>query len=218
MTVKDVIDGFREDVEENPERDAYADTLFQEAIRISMELDNQYHTPEEIREIMGRLTGKKVDESFRLFPPFYTDFGKNITIGRGSRIYTQDILLNEAEDEIGYFVVEDEETAVDVVWGEIVALGRLRAGDISIVGNTVDYPDFIEGMRYHVENGLNVPYLPSLNVMATPLPFLKMTCLKCGYVTLGCCYVARHKDCGGFFTMDFATKIYRKGEKEKAFA
>lgn len=61
MTVKDVIDGFREDVEENPERDAYADTLFQEAIRISMELDNQYHTPEEIREIMGRLTGKKVD-------------------------------------------------------------------------------------------------------------------------------------------------------------
>lgn len=42
---------------------------------------------------------------------------------RGSRIYTQDILLHEAEDEIGYFVVEDEETAVDVVWGEIVALG-----------------------------------------------------------------------------------------------
>ena len=70
---------------------------------------------------------------------------------RGSRIYTQDILLHEAEDEIGYFVVEDEETAVDVVWGEIVALGRLQAGDISVVGNTVDYPDFIEGMRYHVE-------------------------------------------------------------------
>lgn len=82
MTVKDVIDGFKEDAGENPERDAYADTLFQEAIRIGMELNNQYHTPEEIREIMGRLTGKKVDDSFRMFPPFYTDFGKNITIGR----------------------------------------------------------------------------------------------------------------------------------------
>ena len=82
MTVKDVIDGFRESPEENPEYDVYADTLFQEAIRISMELNNQYHTTEQIREIMGRLTGKKVDESFRLFPPFYTDFGKNITIGR----------------------------------------------------------------------------------------------------------------------------------------
>ncbi|MDE7327950.1 MAG: sugar O-acetyltransferase [Lachnospiraceae bacterium] len=47
-----------------------------------MELNTKYHTPEEIREIMGRLTGKKVEDSFRLFPPFYTDFGKNITIGK----------------------------------------------------------------------------------------------------------------------------------------
>ena len=82
MTVEDVIDGFREHVGEDPERDAYADTLFQEAIQVGMELNNQYHTPEEIREIMGRLTGKRIDDSFRLFPPFYTDFGKNITIGR----------------------------------------------------------------------------------------------------------------------------------------
>ena len=74
MTVKDVIDGFKDDTEENPEREAYADSLFQEAIRISMELNNRYHTPEEIREIMGRLTGKKMDDSFRMFPPFYTDF------------------------------------------------------------------------------------------------------------------------------------------------
>ena len=82
MTVKDVIDSFNDDAVENLERDAYADFLFQEAIRIGMELNNQYHTPEEIREIMGRLTGKKIDDSFRMFPPFYTDFGKNITIGR----------------------------------------------------------------------------------------------------------------------------------------
>lgn len=82
LTVKDVIDGFKDDAGENPERDAYADILFQEALRISMELNNRYHTPEEIREIMGRLTGKKIDVSFRMFPPFYTDFGKNITIGR----------------------------------------------------------------------------------------------------------------------------------------
>lgn len=82
MTVKDVIDGFKDEAGENPERDVYADILFQEAIRISMELNNRYHTPEEIREIMGRLTGKRIDDSFRMFPPFYTDFGKNITVGR----------------------------------------------------------------------------------------------------------------------------------------
>lgn len=82
MTVEDVICGFLAEDEKDPERSAYANELFQEAIRIGMELNNQYHTPEEIREIMGRLTGKKIDETFRLFPPFYTDFGKNISIGK----------------------------------------------------------------------------------------------------------------------------------------
>jgi acetyltransferase-like isoleucine patch superfamily enzyme len=82
VTTQDVIDGFREGAKEDAERNAYADMLFQEAIKIGMELNNQYHTPEEIREIMGRLTGKKIDSKFRLFPPFYTDFGKNITIGK----------------------------------------------------------------------------------------------------------------------------------------
>lgn len=82
MTVKEVTDGFREGAEENAERDAYANELFQEAVRIGMELNTKYHTPEELREIMGRLIGKEVDRSFRMFPPFYTDFGKNITIGK----------------------------------------------------------------------------------------------------------------------------------------
>lgn len=82
MTVEDVIAGFQEDAPADPKRDAFADELYQEAIRIGMELNTAYHTPEELREIMGRLTGKKPDKSFRLFPPFYTDFGKNITIGK----------------------------------------------------------------------------------------------------------------------------------------
>ena len=82
MTVKGVIGGFREGAEKNAERDAYANELFQEAVRIGMELNTKYHTPEELREIMGRLIGKQVDRSFRMFPPFYTDFGKNITIGK----------------------------------------------------------------------------------------------------------------------------------------
>ena len=67
---------------QNPEWRKFFDAICQEAIQIGMELNNQYHTPEELREIMGRLTGKKIDDTFRLFPPFYTDFGKNITIGK----------------------------------------------------------------------------------------------------------------------------------------
>ena len=32
--------------------------------------------------IFSELTGKEVDKSFRMFPPFYTDCGKNINIGK----------------------------------------------------------------------------------------------------------------------------------------
>lgn len=57
-------------------------TLSQEALRITSELNQCYHTPEEIREIMQRLTGRPIDDGFGLFPPFYTDCGKNIKFGK----------------------------------------------------------------------------------------------------------------------------------------
>ena len=53
-----------------------------EAQKITMEINTKYHEPEEIAELFSRLIGKPVGEGFGLFPPFYTDFGKNITIGR----------------------------------------------------------------------------------------------------------------------------------------
>lgn len=56
--------------------------LSQEALKLTMELNNKYHTPEEIVEIFSQITGKDVDKTFRMFPPFYTDCGKNITVGK----------------------------------------------------------------------------------------------------------------------------------------
>ena len=56
--------------------------LSQEALRLTAELNGGYHTPEELRDIMTRLTGRPVDDTFALFPPFYTDCGKNIRLGR----------------------------------------------------------------------------------------------------------------------------------------
>ena len=56
--------------------------LAQEALKITVEINNKYHTPEEITALFSELTGKKVHESFRLFSPFYTDCGKNITLGK----------------------------------------------------------------------------------------------------------------------------------------
>ena len=55
--------------------------LTQEALKITMEINNKYHTPEELRELFSKLTGKRVPDTFSLFPPFYTECGKNITLG-----------------------------------------------------------------------------------------------------------------------------------------
>lgn len=56
--------------------------LSSEARRITARLNFSYNEPEEIRALFSELIGKPVDESFMMFPPFYTDCGKNITIGK----------------------------------------------------------------------------------------------------------------------------------------
>lgn len=56
--------------------------LSQRALKITMQLNNQYHTHEEIIQLMSDLTGRKIDDSFALFPPFSTDCGVNLHIGK----------------------------------------------------------------------------------------------------------------------------------------
>ena len=56
--------------------------LSQEALRITAELNNRYHTPAEIRALMSELTGEEIEDTFGLFPPFYTDCGKNTHFGK----------------------------------------------------------------------------------------------------------------------------------------
>lgn len=50
--------------------------------RLQFELNCNYHTPGEIRDLFGEITGQRMDDGFALFPPFYTDFGRNIHIGK----------------------------------------------------------------------------------------------------------------------------------------
>jgi len=54
----------------------------QDALRITGELNGGYHEPERVRELLSQLTGKPIDDSVTVFPPFYADFGKNITVGK----------------------------------------------------------------------------------------------------------------------------------------
>ena len=67
---------------DTPEIGRFMDEMSDQARRITFELNGSYHTQDEIRALLSRLFGKEVDPSLRLFPPFYTDFGKNIRIGK----------------------------------------------------------------------------------------------------------------------------------------
>ena len=51
------------------------------AMRITMEMNCKYHTPEELRALLSELWGFKVPDSVNIFPPFNTDFGKNTEVG-----------------------------------------------------------------------------------------------------------------------------------------
>ena len=59
----------------------FMNEMSEEARRITFRLNNSYHTPDEIRALLSELFGRPIPSSLRVFPPFYTDFGKNIQVG-----------------------------------------------------------------------------------------------------------------------------------------
>ncbi len=54
-----------------------------DTMKLANELNSGYHTPDEVRDYLSRITGKDIDPSVTLLPPFYVDYGKNIYIGKG---------------------------------------------------------------------------------------------------------------------------------------
>ncbi len=82
-----------------------------EAQKITMEINTKYHEPEEIIKLFSELTGSGIDDGFAIFPPFYTDFGKNIHIGKkvfinaGCKFQDQGGIYIDDEALIGHGVV-----------------------------------------------------------------------------------------------------------------
>lgn len=61
----------------------FMDAMSEEARRITFRLNSDYRTQSEIRQLLSELTGTDIHESVKVYPPFYTDFGKSLEIGRG---------------------------------------------------------------------------------------------------------------------------------------
>ena len=66
----------------------FMDDMSNEARRFTFRLNASYHTPAEVRNLLSELFRSPVPPTLRVFPPFYTDFGKNIVIG-------VDVLIND---------------------------------------------------------------------------------------------------------------------------
>lgn len=64
-----------------PEICSFMDEMSNEARRVTFRLNAEFHTPEEVRALLSEIMGYTVPDTLRVFPPFYTDFGKNIHIG-----------------------------------------------------------------------------------------------------------------------------------------
>lgn len=71
-----------EAIEGGSEQHQFMHGAAQEAFRITAEINNHYRPPHEVRALLAELTGKPVDDTVVVFPPFVSEFGKNLTLGR----------------------------------------------------------------------------------------------------------------------------------------
>lgn len=53
--------------------------LSQQALQVTAKINNHYHTPEALTDLLSELTGKTVSPTVTVFPPIYSDCGKNLT-------------------------------------------------------------------------------------------------------------------------------------------
>ena len=90
-------------VKANSDLHKWMHILANDAMRKTAELNNSYHDPQEIRNLFSQIIGKPVDDSFSMFPPFYTDCGKNIYVGKN-------VFINcccHFQDQGGIYISDD---------------------------------------------------------------------------------------------------------------
>lgn len=143
---------FGEDTDADSDRLMADGELFQEAIKITMEINCQYHKPDELKALMERLTGRRIGGGFRMFPPFYTDFGKNIVIGN-------DVFINSGchfQDQGGIWIGDG------ALIGHNVTLATINH-DLEPENSRKNHYAPIK-IREHVWIGSNAVILPGVTV------------------------------------------------------
>ena len=77
-----------ERVEKGAEIGQNFDYYLFEAQKILAEMNTGYHTPDQLQELFARLTDRPAEPTLTIIPPFYSDCGKNIRVGKNVFINT----------------------------------------------------------------------------------------------------------------------------------
>ncbi len=70
---------------DDPEYEKISGTI-RETMRLASVFNARAPFDEDNRELLAQIFGKTLDESSSILPPFYIDYGKNVTIGDNSII------------------------------------------------------------------------------------------------------------------------------------
>jgi acetyltransferase-like isoleucine patch superfamily enzyme len=101
---KDILERLKagEPIRLNDPEYAKINEIVDTTLRLSRKLNNSENTS-EIRNLLSKITDNVIDESTTVFPPFYTNFGKFITIGKN-------VFINHACSflDMGGITIEDE--------------------------------------------------------------------------------------------------------------
>lgn len=135
----------------DPEHKKIKDVIT-EAQRIVAELNTGYHDNAEVQAIFSRLTGVEVDKSFWLMPPFYTDFGRNIRVGKDVFVNTCCTFMDR-----GGIVLEDRVLVAPKV--NLVTTGH--PVDPEIRRDTISEPIVV---RENVWLGLGASVMPGVTI------------------------------------------------------
>jgi acetyltransferase-like isoleucine patch superfamily enzyme len=87
---------------DDPEYGKFSDVVSR-TIRLCVRMNATATDADQVREMLSEITGIEIDESTVVFPPFYTNFGQSIRLGKN-------VFINHACSflDIGGITIEDD--------------------------------------------------------------------------------------------------------------
>jgi len=87
---------------DDPEYEKFGE-MVSRTIRLCVQMNAQANDLDDVRKRLGEIIGTKIDESTTIFPPFYTNFGQSIRLGKN-------VFINHACSflDIGRITIEDD--------------------------------------------------------------------------------------------------------------